>query len=378
ATTNRRGFASATNGRPRPAMKISRKRPWSRSISRSQHRNHARSHTGTDHAAPRTWSLLPAPRPAAPTTPPAAPAPATARPPARRSRVRGNARARDQFPAASTATTAAPTRAPTTQPAAPGPSFPPPGPPPSQPLRLRQPQRLQVQPLARAAFAPLHVQRQQHQPRRARLDRVAPTLCRVDVRLDLQCPPVAAVLELAVATAALQRLADADLVEQCLCMQRRAAGVGRIAHLARRPRQRAQQPGQRDAEHGEGDDDVDEGETALTGDRGRPSARHGIALPQRTGTRATCVDTSATDVHFPVPAHRSAPARSSVTSPVSHATSTFHAAPSRPICTRPPVEAPSSKNRIAPVPACGCTWRAPVKLTSSPPGMVLWRPFGAC
>src|SRR3546814_6365248 len=66
-------------------------------------------------------------------------------------------------------------------------------------VRLRKPQRLQLQALARAAVAPLHVQRQQHQPCRAGFDGVAGARGGVDVGIDAQVPAVAAVLELAVA-----------------------------------------------------------------------------------------------------------------------------------------------------------------------------------
>src|SRR3546814_16064105 len=68
-----------------------------------------------------------------------------------------------------------------------------------------------LQALARAAVAPLHVQRQQHQPCRAGFDGVAGARGGVDVGIDAQVPAVAAVLELAVAVPRAERLADADL-----------------------------------------------------------------------------------------------------------------------------------------------------------------------
>src|SRR5690606_11694287 len=78
------------------------------------------------------------------------------------------------------------------------------------------------------------------------------------------------------------------------------------------------------------------------------------------------------------PAHRPPSPRCSVTSPVSQATSTFQAASRRLSCSRPPVEAPSPKNTIAPTPSRGCTSRAPVKRTSSVSGNVPPRPFAPC
>src|SRR3546814_17160266 len=76
---------------------------------------------------------------------------------------------------------------------------------------LRKPQQLQLQALARAAVAPPHVQRKQHQPCRAGFDGVAGARGGVDVGIDAQVPAVAAVLELAVAVPRAERLADADL-----------------------------------------------------------------------------------------------------------------------------------------------------------------------
>src|SRR3546814_12058212 len=57
-------------------------------------------------------------------------------------------------------------------------------------------------------------------------------------------------------------------------------------------------------------------------------------------------------------------ARFCVTSPVIHATSIFHPASPLARCTRPPVEAPSAKNLLAPIPTRGLPWTPPAHVRS--------------